>query len=105
MDVSASRRRADTALEYALFTAIITMTVSGTFLYNAIVYDPHLSSFTTHLIAAYLLFLALAFGQLNVLHRKRARLGTLDRTESLAERRPTGSVMRKQELEQERGYS
>ena len=60
-------------LEYALFAAILTMTVSGAFLYQAIVQDPLLSPFTTYLIAAYLVFLALAFGQLNVLHRKRGR--------------------------------
>ncbi len=60
-------------LEYALFAAILMMTVSGVFLYKAIVDDPLLSGFTTYLIGAYLVFLALAFGQLNALHRKRIR--------------------------------
>ena len=57
--------------EYALFAAILLMTVSGAFLYQAIVQDPVLSGFTTYLIGTYLVFLALAFGQLNGLHRKR----------------------------------
>lgn len=61
-------------LEYALFAAILVMTVVGAFLYNAIVNDPLLSSFTTYLVAAYLVFLALAFSQLNALHRKRPRV-------------------------------
>lgn len=71
MDSNASRRRAETVLEYALFAAILTMTVSGAFLYQAIARDPVLSAFTTYLIGTYLVFLALAFGQLNRLHRKR----------------------------------
>src|ERR1700681_4652989 len=71
MDSSAPRRRAETMLEYALFAAILTMTVSGAFLYQAIAHDPVLSAFTTYLIWAYLVFLALAFSQLNRLHRKR----------------------------------
>ena len=73
MDSSAPRRRADTVLEYALFAAILMMTVSGSFLYKAIVHDPLLSAFTNYLLLAYLVFLALAFGQLNALHRKRQR--------------------------------
>lgn len=73
MDSSAPRRRAETVLEYAFYAAILMMTVSGAFLYKAIVQDPLLSPFTTYLILAYLVFLALAFGQLNVLHRKRVR--------------------------------
>jgi hypothetical protein len=73
MDSSAPRRRAEAVLEYALFAAILMMTVSGVFLYKAIVDDPLLSGFTTYLIGAYLVFLALAFGQLNALHRKRVR--------------------------------
>jgi hypothetical protein len=73
MDSSAPRRRAEAMLEYALFAAILMMTVSGVFLYKAIVDDPLLSGFTTYLIGAYLVFLALAFGQLNALHRKRIR--------------------------------
>lgn len=72
MESSAPRRRAETVLEYALFAAILTMTVSGAFLYQAIAHDPVLSAFTTYLIGAYLGFLALAFSQLNRLHRKRA---------------------------------
>src|ERR1700688_1137487 len=71
MESSAPRRRAETMLEYALFAAILTMTVSGAFLYQAIAHDPVLSAFTTYLIWAYLVFLALAFSQLNRLHRKR----------------------------------
>ena len=55
--------------EYALFAAILLMTVSGAFLYQAIAHDPALSVFTTYLIAAYVVFLALAFGQLNALRR------------------------------------
>ena len=70
MDSGPPRRRADTVLEYALFTAILMMTVSGAFLYKAIVHDPLLSGFTNYLVLAYLVFLALAFGQLNALHRK-----------------------------------
>ena len=58
-------------LEYALFAAILIMTVSGAFLYQAIAHDPVLSGFTNYLIGTYLVFLALAFGQLNGLHRKR----------------------------------
>jgi hypothetical protein len=73
MDSSAPRRRAETLLEYALYAAILMMTVSGAFLYKSIVQDPQLSPFTNYLILAYLVFLALAFGQLNVLHRKRPR--------------------------------
>ncbi len=57
--------------EYALFAAILLMTVSGAFLYQAIAQDSALSGFTTYLIGTYLVFLALAFGQLNALHRKR----------------------------------
>src|ERR1700733_12745848 len=71
MHSSAPRRRAETLLEYALFAAILTMTVSGAFLYQAIAQDPVLSRFITYLIGTYLIFLALAFGQLNRLHRKR----------------------------------
>src|ERR1700694_5298297 len=71
MDSSAPRRRAETLLQYALYAAILTMTVSGAYLYKAIVVDPLLSAFTTYLIVAYLVFLVLAFGQLNALHRKR----------------------------------
>jgi hypothetical protein len=73
MDSSAPRQRAETVLEYALYVAILTMTVAGAFVYQAIVQDPWLSSFILYLILAYLVFLALAFGQLNRLHRKRAR--------------------------------
>jgi len=62
-------------LEYALFAAILIMTVVGTFLYNAIVHDPLLAGFTNYLIVVYLVFLALAFGQLNCLHRKRVLVG------------------------------
>jgi len=47
------------------------MTVSAAFLYQAIAHDPILSGFTTYLIGTYLVFLALAFSQLNRLHRKR----------------------------------
>jgi hypothetical protein len=36
----------------------------------AIAQDPVLSGLTTRLVGAYLVFLALAFGQLNRLHRK-----------------------------------
>jgi len=71
MDSSAPRRRAETLLEYALFAAILIMTVSAVFLYQAIARDPVLSGFTTYLIGTYLVFLALAFTQLNRLHRKR----------------------------------
>ena len=71
MHSSPPRRRADTVLEYALFGAILLMTVSGAFVYNAIVHDRLLSAFTNHLVVAYLVFLALAFWQLNALHRKR----------------------------------
>jgi hypothetical protein len=71
MDSSAPRRKAEAMFEYALFAAILLMTVSGAFLYQAIAHDPALSVFTTYLIAAYVVFLALAFGQLNALHRKR----------------------------------
>ena len=71
MDSTSARRKAETVLEYALYAAILMMTVSGAFLYKAIVHDPLLSAFTTYLIVAYLVFLALAFGQLNRLHRKR----------------------------------
>jgi len=74
MDSTAPRRRAETALEYALFAAILIMTVVGTFLYNAIVEDPLLARFTTYLIVTYLVFLTLAFGQLNALHRRRVRV-------------------------------
>lgn len=73
MDSTTPRRKAETALEYALFAAILTMTVAGAFLYKTIVHDPLLSAFTTYLIVIYLAFLALAFGQLNALHRKRIR--------------------------------
>lgn len=73
MNSSAAKRKAEVALEYALFAAILVMTISGAFLYQAIVRDPLLSGFTTYLIGLYLLFLALAFGQLNGLHRKRVR--------------------------------
>jgi len=71
---NAPRRRADSVLEYALYAAILMMTVSGAFLYTTIVHDPLLSAFTTYLIVAYLVFLALAFGQLNALHKKRVRI-------------------------------
>jgi threonine/homoserine/homoserine lactone efflux protein len=94
MSSSAPRQRAERMLEHALFAAILIMTVAATFLYQAIVNDPLLTSFIGYLIGAYLLFLALAFGQLNALHRKR-----------VAETRPSGSVMRKQELEQEQDGS
>jgi hypothetical protein len=83
MDSSAPRRRAEAVLEYALFAAILMMTVSGVFLYKAIVDDPLLSSFTTYLIGAYLAFLALAFGQLNALHSKRFRASSKLRTRPL----------------------
>src|ERR1700682_2919363 len=73
MDSTSARRKAETVLEYDLYAAILMMTVSGAFLYTAIVHDPLLSAFTTYLIVAYLVFLALAFGQLNRLHRKRPR--------------------------------
>ena len=73
MDSTAPRRRAETVLEYALYASILMMTVSGAFLYKTIVHDPLLSGFTTYLVLVYLVFLALAFGQLNALHRKRAR--------------------------------
>jgi hypothetical protein len=72
MDSITPRRRADTLLEYALFAAILIMTISGAFLYQQIARDPVLSAFTNCLIGAYLVFLALAFGQLNRLHRRRA---------------------------------
>jgi hypothetical protein len=71
MNLSAPRRKAETVLEYALFAAILVMTISGVFLYQAIVRDPLLAGFTNYLIVVYLVFLALAFGQLNGLHRKR----------------------------------
>jgi hypothetical protein len=74
MNSSAPRRKADAVLEYALFAAILMMTVAGAFLYKAIVDDPLLSGFTSYLIGAYLVFLALAFGQLNGLHRKRSEM-------------------------------
>ena len=74
MEPTAPRRKADTVLEYALFAAILMMTVSGAYLYKAIVHDPLLSGFTNFLVLAYLTFLALAFGQLNALHRKRPRV-------------------------------
>jgi hypothetical protein len=95
MNSSAPRRRAETALEYALFAAILIMTVVGTFLYKAIVHDPLLAGFTKYLIVVYLVFLALAFGQLNCLHRKRvligpsianARLTLANRTVTVSER-------------------
>jgi hypothetical protein len=73
MNSTSARRKAETVLEYALYAAIIMMTVAGAFLYKAIVNDPLLSAFTTYLIVAYLVFLALAFGQLNRLHRKRPK--------------------------------
>lgn len=71
MESGAPRRRPKATFEYALFAAILLMTVSGVFLYQAIAQDPALSGFTTYLIGTYLVFLALAFGQLNALHRKR----------------------------------
>jgi hypothetical protein len=73
MNSTSARRKAEAVLEYALYAAILMMTVSGAFLYKAIVHDPLLSAFTTYLIVAYLVFLALAFGQLNRLHRKRPK--------------------------------
>lgn len=73
MNSTSARRKAETVLEYALYAAILMMTVSGAFLYNTIVHDPLLSAFTTYLIVAYLVFLALAFSQLNRLHRKRPK--------------------------------
>jgi hypothetical protein len=73
MNSSAPRQRAESLLEYALYAAILMMTVSGAFVYKSIVQDPLLSPFSNYLILAYLVFLALAFGQLNVLHRKRPR--------------------------------
>src|ERR1700681_1159491 len=71
MDSSAPRQRAEPALEKTLFAAILIMTVSGAFLYQEIAHDAVLSAFANYLIGVYLVFLALAFGQLNRLHRKR----------------------------------
>ena len=47
MEPIAPRRKADTVLEYALFAAILMMTVSGAYLYKAIVHDPLLSIIQT----------------------------------------------------------
>jgi hypothetical protein len=71
MNSSSPRRKADTLFEYALFAAILTMTVAGAFLYKSIVSDPLLSGLVTYLVVAYLGFLGLAFSQLNRLHRRR----------------------------------
>jgi hypothetical protein len=73
MNSTSARRKAEAVLEYALYAAILMMTISGAFLYKAIVHDPLLSAFTTYLIVAYLVFLALAFSQLNRLHRRRPK--------------------------------
>jgi len=73
MNSTSARRKAETLLEYALYAAILMMTVSGAFLYTSIVHDPLLSAFSTYLIVAYLVFLVLAFSQLNRLHRKRPK--------------------------------
>jgi hypothetical protein len=96
MDSTSARRKAETVLEYALYAAILMMTVSGAFLYNAIVHDPLLSAFTTHLIGAYLVFLALAFGQLNRLHRRRPRAVPQPRTYAVRSPRPILGLTAKQ---------
>jgi hypothetical protein len=88
MNPSAPKLRAETMLEYALYAAILMMTVSGVFLYKSLVQDPLLSSFTTYLILAYLIFLALAFSQLNTLHRKRPRTVPPPRTYAVKSPRP-----------------
>jgi len=96
MDSTSARRKAETVLEYALYAAILMMTVSDAFLYNAIVQDPLLSAFTTYLIGAYLIFLALAFGQLNRLHRRRPRAVPQPRTYAVRSPRPILGLTAKQ---------
>jgi drug/metabolite transporter (DMT)-like permease len=96
MDSTSARRKAETVLEYALYAAILMMTVSGAFLYTAIVHDPLMSAFTTYLIVAYLVFLALAFGQLNRLHRKRPRPVPQPRTYAVKSPRPILGLSAKQ---------
>jgi hypothetical protein len=71
MDSNTPRRRAETWLEFALYAGILGMTVSCVFMYKTLSGDRLLSSFTKYLGFAYVAFLALAFGQLNTLHRKR----------------------------------
>lgn len=71
MNPSASRRRADSLLEYALYAAILVMTICAAYLYRAIAQDPILSGFNRYLVAVYLVFLGASFGQLNTLYRKR----------------------------------
>ena len=94
MNLSAPRRKAETVLEYSLFAAILVMTISGVFLHQAIVRDPLLAGFTNYLIVVYLVFLALAFGQLNGLHRKRAHSTPLNAQAALIERplRTSGQI-------------
>ena len=96
MDSTSARRKAETVLEYALYAAILMMTVSGAFLYKAIVHDPLLSAFTTYLIVAYLVFLALAFSQLNRLHRKRPPTVPQPRTYAVKSPRPILGLTAKQ---------
>lgn len=71
MNSTAPRRRANSLLEYTLYGAIILMTVSAAYLYQAVAQDTVLSGFKTYVVVAYVVFLGASFGHLNTLHRKR----------------------------------
>ncbi len=71
MNSNDPKRKAETRLEYAIYAAILGMTVSCTFMYMTLSGDLLFASFKNYLVFAYIAFLALAFSQLNKLHRKR----------------------------------
>lgn len=81
MNSTAPRRRANSLLEYTLYGAIILMTVSAAYLYQAVARDAVLSGFKSYVVVAYLVFLGASFGHLNTLHRKRKRSAIQPRPE------------------------